>query len=95
MPAQGVGKLLGYFVMTAPDGDKVLAEITEDKKFPPPNPNRNTGKFIGGTGKFSRIEGTIESTRYYSNAIHRLLLFSFLWTQAPAGIPIAIYDLKS
>jgi hypothetical protein len=62
---KGVGKLLGYIVMTAPDGDKILAEITEDKTLPPPNPNRGTGKYIGGTGKFSGIEGTIEYTRYY------------------------------
>ena len=62
---KGVGKLLGYIVMTAPDGDKVLSEITEDKTLPPPNTNRGTGKFIGGTGKFSGIEGTIEYTRYY------------------------------
>jgi hypothetical protein len=62
---KGVGKLLGYVVMTAPDGDKVLSEIKEEKTLPPPNPNHGTGKFMFGTGKFSGIEGTFEYTRYY------------------------------
>jgi hypothetical protein len=63
---KGVGKLLGYMTMTDPDGDKVLVEIKEDKTLPPPNPNKGTGKFIGGTGKFAGIEGTVEYTRYYT-----------------------------
>jgi|GEM_PF-303563 len=63
---KGVGKLLGYMVMTAPDGDKVLVEIKEDKALPPPNPNKGTGKFLGGTGKFAGIEGTLEYSRYYT-----------------------------
>ena len=63
---KGVGKLRGYMVMTAPDGDKVLCELNEDKTLPPPNPNTGTGKFIGGTGKYTGIEGTVEYTRYYA-----------------------------
>jgi hypothetical protein len=63
--AKGVGKLIGYVVMTAPDGDKILCEIKEDKTLPAPNPNKGTFKFIGGTGKFSGITGTGEYTRYY------------------------------
>jgi len=62
--AKGEGKLLGYVIMTAPDGDKVLCEIKEDKTLPPPNPNKGTGKFLWGTGKFAGITGTLEYTRY-------------------------------
>jgi hypothetical protein len=63
---KGVGKLLGYMTMTAPDGDKILVELREDKTLPPPNPNKGIGKFIGGTGKFTGIEGTVEYQRYYA-----------------------------
>jgi hypothetical protein len=51
--------------MTAPDGDKVIVELKEDKTLPAPNVNKGTGKFVGGTGKFAGIEGTMEYTRYY------------------------------
>jgi hypothetical protein len=63
---KGVGKLLAYMVMTAPDGDKVFVEMKEDKTLPPPNPNKGTGKYLGGTGKFAGIEGTLEYSRYYT-----------------------------
>ena len=63
--AKGVGKLQGYIVMTAPDGDKVLCELKENKTLPAPNPNQGTIKFIGGTGKFAGIKGGGEYTRYY------------------------------
>ena len=63
---KGGGKLLGYMTMTAPDGDKVLMELKEDKTLPPPNLNKGIGKFIGGTGKFAGIEGTVEYKRYYT-----------------------------
>jgi hypothetical protein len=63
--AKGGGKVLGYMIMTAPDGDKVFAELNEDKTPSPPNPSKGTGKYIGGTGKFAGIEGTIEYSRYY------------------------------
>jgi len=63
---KGVGSLLGYMTMTAPDGDKILYELREDKTLPPPNLNKGTGKIIGGTGKFMGIEGTVEYQRYYT-----------------------------
>ncbi len=63
---KGVGETLGYMVMTAPDGDKVLLDLKEDKTLPPPNPNKGTGKYLGGTGKFAGIEGTLEYSRYYT-----------------------------
>ena len=63
---KGGGKLLGYMTMTAPDGDKVLVELKEEKTLPPPNRNKGIGKFIGGTGKFAGIEGTVEYERYYT-----------------------------
>jgi hypothetical protein len=44
---------LGYGVWTDPDGDKVFDEITL-------KPQKTTGRFIGGTGKFAGIEGTVE-----------------------------------
>ncbi len=61
---KGVGKMLGYVVMTDQDSDKVLVEIKEDKTLLLENPRKGTGKFIGGTGKFAGIEGTLEYTRY-------------------------------
>ena len=63
---KGVGETLVYMVMTAPDGDKVLLDLKEDKTLPPPNPNKGTGKYLGGTGKFAGIEGTLEYSRYYT-----------------------------
>jgi hypothetical protein len=62
---KGVGKVIGYMVMTAPDGDKVFAELKEDDTPSPPKPSKGSGKYIGGTGKFAGIEGTFEYSRYY------------------------------
>lgn len=62
---KGVGKLLGYIILTDLDGDKVLIEIREDKTQLPPAVNSGTGKYIHGTGKFSGIEGTMEYKRRY------------------------------
>ena len=61
---KGVSKLTGYYSITDKDGDKVLWEITETESKPsPPNPVNGTGKIIGGTGKFSGIQGSLEYTR--------------------------------
>ncbi len=62
---KGVGKTLGYIVLTDPEGDKVLVEIKEDTTRPAPSPNSGTGKYIGGTGKFAGIEGTLQYQRWY------------------------------
>jgi hypothetical protein len=62
---KGVAKVLGYVVMTDQYSDKVLVEIKEDKTLLLENPRKGTGKFIGGTGKFAGIEGTLEYTRYH------------------------------
>ena len=62
---KGVGNVIGYMVMTAPDGDKVFVEVKEDETPSPPNPSKGTGKYIGGTGKFAGIEWTCECSRYY------------------------------
>jgi hypothetical protein len=61
---KGVGKLLGYMTCTDKDGDKTFIEINEDATKPAPNPNSGTGKFIGGTGKYTGIEGTMEYKRW-------------------------------
>jgi hypothetical protein len=62
---KGVGKLLGFVTCTDRDGDKVFIEISEDATKPAPTPNSGSGKYIGGTGKFAGIEGTMEYTRWY------------------------------
>jgi hypothetical protein len=68
---KGVGKVLAYMIFTAPDGDKVLVDMKEDKALPAPNINKGTGKFLGGTGKFAGIEGTVEYTRYYVKPVKK------------------------
>lgn len=62
---KGVGKTLGYIVLTDPEDDKVLIEIKENATRPAPSPNSGTGKYIGGTGKFAGIEGTLQYQRWY------------------------------
>ena len=59
----GVGRLTGYFFMIDKDGDKAIMELTEEESQLGPKPNSGTAKFIGGTGKFKGIEGTMEYTR--------------------------------
>jgi hypothetical protein len=61
---QGIGRLRGYVTIIDKDGDKVLWEITETESKPsPPNPVNGIGKILGGTGKFTGIQGSIEYTR--------------------------------
>jgi hypothetical protein len=61
---KGIGRLRGYVTLKDKDGDKVVWEITETEAKPsPPNPVNGSGKFLGGTGKFTGIQGSMEYTR--------------------------------
>jgi len=44
------------------DGDQYIVELTEEAA-PQTGPISGTGKIIGGTGKFTGIQGGIEYTR--------------------------------
>ncbi len=59
------GKLEGYVISTDRDGDKTVVEIREGRILPSPNPSSVTGNFIGGTGKFEGIKGTLEYKQWY------------------------------
>jgi len=54
-----------YFTSTDGDGDKTVVEIKGGQILPSPNPSSVAGKFIGGTGKFEGITGTLEYKRWY------------------------------
>ena len=60
---KGVGRLRGYIAYTDKDGDKVLWELTETESKLGLDPISGTGKIIGGTGKFTGIQGNMEYTR--------------------------------
>ena len=60
----GVGSIKGYCVFIAPDGDKYLAEVTEENSSLEPGLKKGRYKYIGGTGKFAGIEGEGEYTYY-------------------------------
>ena len=60
----GIGSHKGYCVSTAPDGDKWAAEFIIENVKPGPAPKRGTYKFVGGTGKFTGIEGSGEYMMY-------------------------------
>ena len=61
---KGIGRLRGYVTLKDKDGDNVLWEITETESKPsPPNPINGTAKILGGTGKFTGIQGSMEYTR--------------------------------
>ena len=62
---KGVGRLEGYVISTDPDGDKTVVEIREGHILPSPNPSSVTGNFIGGTGKFEGITGTLEYKQWH------------------------------
>ena len=62
---KGVGRLEGYVISTDRDGDKTVVEIKGGQILPSPNPSSVAGKFIGGTGKFEGITGTLEYKRWY------------------------------
>jgi hypothetical protein len=59
---KGVGSLRGYITWMDKDGDKILMEITEETG-QLGSPINGTAKMIGGTGKFTGIEGRMEYTR--------------------------------
>jgi len=59
---KGVGRLKGYITSIDKDGDKIFIELTEEAS-QIASPTNGTGKLIGGTGKFSGIQGTMEYTR--------------------------------
>jgi len=60
---KGVGRLKGYLTSMDKDGDKFLVEITEEASQLYPKETSGTGKIIGGTGKFTGIQGGMEYTR--------------------------------
>jgi hypothetical protein len=58
---KGIGGLRGYFTVTDKNGDKLLWELPEAGAKPsPPNPVKGTVKVVGGTGKFTGIQGSME-----------------------------------
>jgi len=56
----------GYCTYTLKDGEKVFLSIKFGGKMGmPPPPAQGTAKMIGGTGKYSGIEGRTEYTSYF------------------------------
>jgi hypothetical protein len=60
---KGVGRLRGYYSMIDKDGDKVVYELTETESKLGLNPVNGTARIIGGTGKFTGIQGDMDYTR--------------------------------
>ena len=58
----------GYCTYTLKDGEKVFVTIKHGGKMAPPGtpppPAKGTAKIIGGTGKYSGIQGQAEFTQY-------------------------------
>lgn len=61
---KGVGSTVGYCIALAPDGDKILFEVTEANVKPGPAPKKGNIRFIAGTGKFAGMEGGGEYMGY-------------------------------
>ena len=61
---KGVASFVGYCIDIAPDGDKILYQVTMENRKPGPGPHKGKWKNIGGTGKFTGIEGEGEYTDY-------------------------------
>jgi hypothetical protein len=59
---KGVGKTRGYMIWMDKDGDKILWELTEESS-QLVGPSTGAGKIMGGTGKFTGIQGSMEYTR--------------------------------
>ena len=59
---KGVGRLRGYMTNMDKDGDQYILELTEEAS-PLTGPINGTGKILGGTGRFTGIQGGIEYTR--------------------------------
>jgi len=56
----------GYCAYTLKDGEKVFLSIKLGGKYGTPMPPaKGTAKMIGGTGKYSGIEGRTEYTQYF------------------------------
>jgi hypothetical protein len=56
----------GYCTYTLKDGEKVFIRATLDGKIgTPPPPSKGTAEMIGGTGKYSGIQGRTEFTSYF------------------------------
>ena len=62
---KGVSRLVGYMIATDPDGDRVFVETREGDVSMKPGPKQGRGKYIGGTGKFEGITGTLQYQRWY------------------------------
>jgi len=63
------GRLKGYVTSMDKDGDRVLIEIMEEASPPYPNEVSGSGKIIGGTGKFTGIQGNMEYKRHPFRAV--------------------------
>lgn len=61
---KGEGTVIGYCIALAPDGDKILFEVTEKGNKPGPGLKKGKYRYINGTGKFSGIQGGGEYTYY-------------------------------
>lgn len=61
---KGVGSVMGYCIAIAPNGDKILYQVTQENRKPGPGLQKGKYKYIGGTGKFAGIEGGGEYTNY-------------------------------
>jgi len=66
---KGVGRLRGYITNMDKDGDQFLLELTEEASRLGAEPTDGTGKIIGGTGKFTGIQGGMEYTRRSMRAV--------------------------
>jgi hypothetical protein len=60
---KGVGKLRAYMTCMDKDGDKILWELIEEASQLGASASSGTGKMMGGTGKFTGIQGSMEYTR--------------------------------
>jgi hypothetical protein len=61
---KGIVSLRGYLTAIDKDGDKVIWELTEINVRPSPsNAVNGTAHIVGGTGKFTGIQGEMDYTR--------------------------------
>lgn len=61
---KGVGSGHGYCIGLAPDGDKILFEVTQENMSPGPGLKKGKFRYIAGTGKFAGIQGGGEYSQY-------------------------------
>ena len=63
---KGAYEVEGYGFYTLRDGEKVFVSLKFSGKLGmPPPPGKGTAKFIGGTGKYSGIQGGTEYNSYF------------------------------